>query len=66
MNYATDLVEYARHLRAWNMPEYFKPLIVRKSKNQHGTTYTFKDGSRAFVPKGYSAAKEIARKQVIV
>ena len=37
---------------AWNMSIYFRARVARKVRNQHGTSYRFEDGSRAFVPAG--------------
>ena len=41
-------------LRAWNWDTFpaIKANIVRRTSNQFGTVYTFKDGSRGIVRKG--------------
>lgn len=52
MNYAQHLRQVIGSAVAWNMPVYFRVRLTRTTRNQHGTTYRFDDGSRAFVPKG--------------
>lgn len=37
---------------AWSMPVYFRVRTKHRTRNQHGTTYRFEDGSRAFIPRG--------------
>lgn len=52
MNTAEHLRQEIGSASAWSMPVYFRARISRKVKNQHGTSYRFEDGSRAFVAQG--------------
>lgn len=56
--YATQLARFALGLSAWNMPDRLRAQLKRRTRNQHGTRYTFTDGSAAFVPAG-SASVEV-------
>jgi hypothetical protein len=46
------LAEFSRKHVAWNMPKELQSELIAIRVNQHGTAYTFIDGSVAFVPKG--------------
>ena len=52
MNYAEQLRQEIGSAVAWTMPFYFRVSVARKTINQHGVSYLFEDGSRAFVAKG--------------
>ena len=52
MNIAQHLRQEIGSAVAWSMPVYFRVRVSRKTRNQHGTSYLFEDGSRAFVTSG--------------
>lgn len=61
MNTAEHLRQEIGSAVAWSMPVYFRAQLVRTVKNQHGTSYRFEDGSRAFVPAGTALIRPSAR-----
>ena len=54
---AATLWREVRTLSAWNMPDRLRAQLKRTNRNQHGTRYTFTDGSAAFVPAGSATVK---------
>lgn len=52
MTYAERLERDTRGFCAWNMREEFKRNLLRTTRNGHGTSFLFRDNSRAFVYKG--------------
>ena len=52
MTFAQQLERDTRGFCAWTMRSHFKANVLRQTRNQHGTSFTFRDGSRAFVYKG--------------
>lgn len=55
--YARQLARHALGLSAWNVPDRLRGRIARKSRNQHGTRYTFTDGSACYVPAGSATVR---------
>lgn len=52
MNTAQKLKQEIGSATAWNIPTSYAVLIARKAANRYGVNYLFKDGSKAFIPKG--------------
>lgn len=46
---------------AWNFTPQERKAIVRRAINQHGTRYTFDDGSALWVQRGMAAAVAIRK-----
>lgn len=52
MNTAQKLKQEIGSAVAWSIPTSCAVLIARKAANRYGVNYLFKDGSKAFIPKG--------------